>query len=183
MNAPSFHRVQRSSWWVTLASRPLYPLERTLACINMDGLNPWGRTRDVISTGFGNSTLHDVLATAARARGREVLPDDMPERGGFFRSDHFEFARRGVPGLHARSGSDYVDRPAGWGQARRDAYTANDYHKPSDEIRPEWDLSGALDDLELYYAVGAELADGAEWPTWNAGSEFKAVRDAALGAH
>ncbi|MCC7012115.1 MAG: M20/M25/M40 family metallo-hydrolase [Planctomycetes bacterium] len=162
------------------AEHPLHPLEKTLACINMDGVNVWGRTRDVASSGYGNSTLHDVLAQALRAQGRELVPDDEPEKGSFFRSDHFEFAKRGVPGLHAGSGKDYLDRPAGWGQRMSDEYVANDYHKPSDELRAEWEVSGALEDLRAFFSVGVELARTEVWPSWSAQSEFKAVREAAL---
>lgn len=168
-----------SKWY---AANPLYSLEKTLAVINMDALNVWGRTRDVISVGMGNSTLHDVLAKHAQALGRVVLPDDEPEKGFFYRSDHFSFAKLGVPGLHAGSGMDYLDRPAGWGQRVRDEYTANDYHKPSDEIYAEWDLSGAIDDLRLFYRVGADLAGSAPWPTWSEGAEFRAIRERRLAA-
>jgi Zn-dependent M28 family amino/carboxypeptidase len=166
-----------SKWY---AQNPLYPLEKTLGVINMDGLNTWGRTRDVISVGMGNSTLHDTLAAHARDMGRVVLPDDEPEKGFFYRSDHFEFAKLGVPGLHAGSGMDYHDRPAGWGQRVRDEYTANDYHKPSDEIRAEWDLSGAVEDLRLFFRVGHELANTDVWPTWSVDAEFRAVRERRL---
>lgn len=168
-----------SKWY---AANPLYSLEKTLAVINMDGLNTWGRTRDVISVGMGNSSLHDVLAKHAQAQGRVVLPDDEPEKGFFYRSDHFSFAKFGVPGLHAGSGMDYLDRPAGWGQRVRDEYTARDYHKPSDEIRAEWDLSGAVEDLRLFYRVGAELAGAAPWPAWSEGAEFRAIREQRLAA-
>jgi Zn-dependent M28 family amino/carboxypeptidase len=166
-----------SKWY---AQNPLYSLEKTLGVINMDGLNTWGRTRDVISVGMGNSTLHGTLAAHAREMGRVVLPDDEPEKGFFYRSDHFEFAKLGVPGLHAGSGMDYLDRPAGWGQRVRDEYTANDYHKPSDEIRAEWDLSGAIEDLRLFFRVGYELANTSEWPTWSPDAEFRAVRERRL---
>ncbi len=166
-----------SKWY---AQNPLYSLEKTLGVINMDGLNTWGRTRDVISVGMGNSTLHDTLAAHAREMGRVVLPDDEPEKGFFYRSDHFEFAKLGVPGLHAGSGMDFLDRPAGWGQRVRDEYTANDYHKPSDEIRAEWDLSGAIEDLRLFFRVGYELANTNEWPAWSADAEFRAVRERRL---
>ncbi len=168
-----------SKWY---AANPLYSLEKTLAVINMDALNTWGRTRDVVSVGMGNSTLHDLLAKHAQAQGRVVLPDDEPEKGFFYRSDHFSFAKFGVPGLHAGGGMDYLDRPAGWGQRVRDEYTANDYHKPSDEVRAEWDLSGAVEDLRLFYRVGAELAGAVRWPTWSAGAEFRAIRERRLAA-
>lgn len=167
-----------SKWY---AHNPLYSLERTLAVINMDGLNTWGRTRDLESVGMGNSTLHDTLAKHARDMGRVVLPDDQPEKGYFYRSDHFSFAKFGVPGLHAGSGVDYLDRPPGWGERLRDEYTARDYHKPSDEIRAEWNLEGAVEDLRLFFRVGHELANTSEWPRWSADAEFRAVREQRLG--
>jgi Zn-dependent M28 family amino/carboxypeptidase len=162
------------------AAHPLHPLESTLACINMDGLNVACRTRDVESTGFGNSTLHDALATAARAQGRVVVPDDQSEKGYFYRSDHFSFARRGVPGLHAGAGVDCIDRPAGYGARVRDEYVARDYHKPSDEMRPEWDIAAALDDARLFLAVGLLVSRTPEWPEWSATAEFRAIREASL---
>jgi Zn-dependent M28 family amino/carboxypeptidase len=110
-----------------------------------------------------------------------VVGDDQPEKGSFYRSDHFEFAKRGVPGLHAGSGTLYRDRPAGWGERMRDEYIARAYHKPADEIRAEWDLSGAVEDLECLLAVGDALARAKEWPRWSSKAEFAAVRAAALG--
>jgi Zn-dependent M28 family amino/carboxypeptidase len=164
------------------AANPLYPLARTLANINMDGLNPYGRTLDVVSIGHGFSTLDEVLAQEAARQGRRVEPDAEPEKGFYFRSDHFSFVKQGVPALYAESGVDFRGRPAGWGRERRERYTAEDYHKPSDEMRPEWDLSGALEDVELYLRVAWALSQGEAWPEWKSGSEFKAVREALLEA-
>jgi Zn-dependent M28 family amino/carboxypeptidase len=164
------------------AAHPLYPLERTLANVNMDGLNPHGRTLDVVSIGLGFSTLDERLARAAAEQGRRVEPDAEPEKGFYFRSDHFSFARRGVPALYAESGVDYRGRPPGWGRAARDRYTAEDYHKPSDEMRADWDMSGALEDVALYLRVAWDVSEGDVWPEWKPGSEFKAVREAALRA-
>ncbi len=162
------------------ASSPLYPLRKTLAEINMDGLNVWGRARDVISVGLGNSTLDDVLLEAARAQGRVVKPDPEPEKGSFFRSDHFEFAKLGVPALEYGSGTDYVGKPEDFGRLKRKEFTANDYHKPSDVIKPGWDLSGAAEDVALLMQVGLKVADGDAFPAWKDGVEFKAVREASL---
>ncbi len=162
------------------AAHPLHPLEKTLANINMDGLNPYGRTRDVVSIGLGFSSLDAVLERAAAAQERRVVPDPEPEKGFYFRSDHFSFVRRGVPALYAESGIDYRGRPAGWGKARRDRYTAEDYHQPSDEVKDDWDLAGALEDVALYLRVAWALAQADVWPTWNEGSEFRAVRAAML---
>jgi len=164
------------------AANPLYPLEKTVANINMDGLNCYGRTKDVVSIGEGFSTLDAILAKEAGNQSRVVKPDPEPEKGYYYRSDHFSFVRQGVPALYAESGVDYVDRPSGWGRQRRDEYTANDYHKPSDEIKEDWDLSGGVEDVQLYLRVAWALSQAGEWPEWNEGTEFKAIREARLRA-
>jgi Zn-dependent M28 family amino/carboxypeptidase len=148
----------------------------------MDVLNPYGRTLDIVSIGQGQSTLDELLAAEAAIQGRRVEGDPEPEKGTYFRSDHFSFVKQGVPAVYAKSGLDFRDRPAGWGKERRDAYTANDYHKPSDEVRDDWDLSGAVEDLTLYLRVIWAIAQGDTWPAWKDGSEFKAVREARLSA-
>jgi len=162
------------------AENPIYPLEKTLAAINMDGLNQWGRTRDITVIGLGNSTLDDILRTAAAAKGRVLSPDAEPEKGFYYRSDHFNFAKQGVPALDPEAGVDFIGKPKGWGMKKRDEYTENDYHKPSDEIKPDWNLAGAVEDLQLFFTVGYEIANGAKYPEWKAGNEFKAKRDAML---
>jgi len=162
------------------ATNPLYPLAKTLAGINIDGLNQWGRTKDYIVIGFGNSTIEDLLAEEARTQGRTIKPDAEPEKGFYYRSDHFEFAKQGVPALHGDAGIDYIDKPAGYGQEKRDEYTNNDYHKPSDEIKADWDLSGAVEDVRLLLKLGYNIAQGTEWPSWKAGTEFKARREEML---
>ncbi len=162
------------------ATNPLYPLERTLANINIDGLNQWGQTRDLVVIGLGNSTLDDVLAEVARTRGRTIRPDPEPEKGFFYRSDHFEFAKKGVPALFTDEGIDYVGKPEGYGIKKREEYTARDYHKPSDEVKPDWDLAGAAEDARLLFEVGVRVAQGDRWPEWKPGTEFKAIREASL---
>ncbi len=162
------------------SAHPVHPLERTLANINMDGLNQWGRTRDVRIVGAGSSTLEDLLSAEARKQGRTTFPETHPERGTFYRSDHFEFMKRGVPGLYAKSGIDYRDKPEGYGEGKVNEYIDRDYHKVSDEVKPDWDLSGAVEDLELLKAVGWRIAEERRWPRWKPGSAFKAVRDASL---
>ncbi len=159
------------------AAKPLYPLRDTLADINMDALNPWGPTQDVQVIGFGQNTLEDTLIEAARAQKRVVVPDKSPERGGFYRSDQFEFAKVGVPGLYATSGENFIGKAAGWGASKRAEYTAKDYHKPSDELKADWDLSGAVLDLQLLFDVGARLSGDGPWPAWKQGSEFKLARE------
>jgi len=165
------------------ATNPLYPLNKTLADINMDALNQWGPTKDIIVVGMGNTTLEDILRRGAAAVDRVIRPDAEPEKGFFYRSDQFSFAKQGVPALYTGAGMDYIGKPAGWGKRKADEYTANDYHKPSDEIKPDWDLSGAIDDLDLLFAVGYDVADASVWPAWKEGTEFKAVREKSLGGN
>jgi Zn-dependent M28 family amino/carboxypeptidase len=162
------------------AAHPLYPLERTLADINMDSMNMWGRTRDVVVVGVGQSTLEDVLAAQAAAQGRTLAPESDPEKGGYFRSDHFEFAKVGVPALDAHAGIDYIGKDAGFGKLKRDEFVEHDYHKVTDEIKPGWDLSGQVEDTQLLFQVGWAVAQGEAWPEWKTGSEFKARRDEML---
>ena len=162
------------------ASRPLYPLAKTLADINMDVINLWGKTRDIVSVGLGNTTLDDILLEAARGQGRTVGGDPEPEKGLFYRSDHFEFAKEGVPALNAKAGIDYIGKPEGYGKAKRDEYTQKDYHKVSDEVKPDWDLAGAVQDMQLLMDVGYKVAQGEKYPGWKPGTEFKARREASL---
>ena len=162
------------------AEHPLYPLTRTLANLNMDCINPWGRTRDIEVIGYGNSTLEDILQEAVIVQQRVIKPDSEPEKGNFFRSDHFEFAKVGVPAIYLTSGIDFIGKPAGFGKQKADEYTERDYHKVSDEVKPDWEFSGAVEDLRLLLDIGWRVADGSRWPEWKAGSEFKARRDAML---
>jgi Zn-dependent M28 family amino/carboxypeptidase len=111
---------------------------------------------------------------------RVLRPDTEPEKGSLYRSDHFEFAKVGVPAFYSKGGVDIIGRPAGYGQAKRDEYVANDYHKVSDEIKPWWDLRGAVPDERLLFELGLEVAQGDTWPTWKPGCEFKATRDAMM---
>jgi len=164
------------------AENPVVPLERTVAEINMDGLNMHGRTSDVTVVGFGKSTLDDVTVGVARAQGRTVKGDPEPERGHYYRSDHFNFAKAGVPALYVGGGDTYIGKPADFGKKLRDAYTTLRYHKPSDEVLPDWDPAGAVEDLRLVFQVGLEVANAPGIPAWRDGDEFKARRDAMLKA-
>ena len=155
------------------ASHPIYPLAKTLAVINMDGLNVNGRTKDLTVIGLGYSELDDYAQKAAAKQGRVLAPDPEPEKGSYFRSDHFSFAQKGVPSLNADEGIDYIGKPAGFGQKIRDEYTANDYHKPSDVIKPDWDLSGMVEDLQLLWMTGWDVANADHYPRWKPGAEFK----------
>ena len=163
------------------ATNPLYPLNKTLANINKDGVNQWGRTKDITMVGDDNSTLIDLLRESASAQGRTVNPDPEPEKGYYYRSDHFEFAKQGVPALYTSSGIEYVGKDANYGKQKREEYTQKDYHKVSDEIEPDWDLTGAIDDAQLLTTIGYRIAQGEKFPEWKAGSEFKAKRDQMMG--
>lgn len=162
------------------AEHPLHPLERTVAAINMDGLNTWGATSDVSIVGFGNSNLDDRVREAAGRQSRTVKPESTPEKGIFYRSDHFEFAKVGVPALYLKAGRDFLGKSEDYGTRRADEYTDRDYHKVSDEVKPDWDLSGAVQDLRLLLDVTDAVANSPSWPEWSPGTEFKAKRDAML---
>ncbi|WP_276497588.1 M28 family metallopeptidase [Pontibacter litorisediminis] len=162
------------------SSNPLYPLEKTVAVINMDVLNAYGPTEDVVVVGFGNSTLDDVLAQEAKSQNRHIVPEATPEVGSFYRSDHFEFAKQGVPALYAGSGVKARNQPADYVKQWKERYTANDYHKLSDEVRDDWNLEGAVEDLQLFLRVGYRVANTEEFPEWKDGTEFKAKREETL---
>jgi Zn-dependent M28 family amino/carboxypeptidase len=159
------------------ATHPLYPLDKTIANINIDGVNQWGRTSDVTVVGMGASDLDEYLAAAAKAQNRTLVPDPESEKGFYYRSDHFNFAKVGVPALYTDSGVTFVGKDENYSKTKRDEYTANDYHKPSDEMKPDWDLSGAVEDAQLMMAVGYNVANAAKLPEWKPGNEFKAARD------
>jgi Zn-dependent M28 family amino/carboxypeptidase len=165
------------------AAHPLYPLERTLADINIDGVNAWGRAKEIISIGMGQSNLDDLLIEVAKGQGRVVKPDAEPEKGYYYRSDHFEFAKRGVPALDPEGGRELIGKPDGYGKQKQDEYIEKDYHKVSDQIRPDWDLSGAVEDARLMLEVGYRVAEGDAFPEWKPDSEFRARREAMLKAY
>jgi Zn-dependent M28 family amino/carboxypeptidase len=159
---------------------PLYPLAKTVAAINVDGVNQWGRTKDITVVGLGASDLDDYLRDAAREQGRTLTPDSEPEKGFYYRSDHFHFAKQGVPALDPDSGVEFIGKPADYGKQKRAEYTSNDYHKPSDQVKPDWDLSGAGEDAQLLLTVGYRVANADTFPEWKPGNEFKAKRDTML---
>ncbi|HZR05746.1 MAG TPA: M28 family peptidase [Candidatus Udaeobacter sp.] len=162
------------------ALHPLYPLNKTLADINIDTVNLWGKTHDIEDLSNNNSTLDDLLGAAAKHNGREMKPNSQPEKGSFYRADHFEFSKRGVPSLYTGGGKDFTGKPANFGQEKKDDYTTHHYHQVSDEVDPNWDLSGAVQDIDLLFEVGYQVANGDKFPEWKPGSEFKAKRDAML---
>jgi len=156
---------------------PLYPLARTALDINMDGMNVNGRTKDIVQIGRGASDLDNVVEAAATEQGRVVKFDPEPEKGLYYRSDHFEFAKKGIPAFDPDAGVEYVGKPEGWGLEERRKYTADRYHKPADKIQADWDLSGAVEDSQLFFLVGYRVGNDPHMPEWNPGAEFKATRD------
>jgi Zn-dependent M28 family amino/carboxypeptidase len=161
---------------------PLYPLTKTLANINMDGMQNVGYARNMEGVGYGNSTLDDIAVAVLKTEDRVLTPETGPEAGHFYRSDHFEFAKVGVPAFYVNYGHDIIGQPAGYGQMRYDEFYAKDYHKVSDEIKPWWDLRGGAQDADVLFQIGLIVADADTWPTWKDGCEFKARREAMLAA-
>ena len=160
------------------AAHPLYPPALTAAVYNMDGGSVVGPTWDIAIAGEGKISLEEDLASAARLDGRRFSPDPRPEAGSFFRSDHFSFAKAGVPAISFRVGLDLVEGGIAAGKAAADEHIAKRYHQPSDEWLPSWNLRGAVMDFGLLYSVGRDLANSGKWPEWREGSEFKATRHA-----
>ncbi|MGD8328596.1 MAG: M28 family metallopeptidase [Acidobacteriota bacterium] len=160
---------------------PIVPLEKTLAEINIDGMNVWGPTTDLTIVGYGASTLDDDLTAVLAEQGRTPIPDPEPEKGFYYRSDHFPFARAGVPALYVDYGVTFVGKPEDFGIQVREDYNANRYHQPSDEFDSTWDFSGAAQDLDALLQVALRVGNGDTWPEWREGNEFKATRDRMLG--
>ena len=160
------------------AQQPIYPKEKTVANINMDGINPYGKMKDVSVIGVGQSEMEDLLDEELKKLGRYAAPEPNPVAGYYFRSDHFNFAKIGIPALYFGTGIDHVEKGKEYGKQLQDEYTAVYYHKPADSYDPKrWNLDGAVDDVQLLYQVGRNLANSARWPGWKEGSEFKAIRD------
>jgi len=160
---------------------PVHP-GRVAANINIDGLNIHGRTRDITVIGLGKSSLDKTLTTLAAGQGRLVRGDQLPDRGFFYRSDQFNFAKLGIPSAYFSSGMDFIGRPPGWGKERREKWEAEHYHQPSDEPSPDWDYSGAVEDVRLFFLLGSHVARARELPRWNKGDEFEVPRLQALEA-
>lgn len=156
------------------ASHPLYPIDKTVANINLDIPNPWGRTKSIVSLGLGQTTMDATLAEEAAEQGRRVVPDPEGEKGYYFRSDHFEFAKRGVPALgFLFPGADYVDQPPDFGKLKREDYIAHRYHSPNDVIAADWDLRGMVEDTALLFRVGQRIANDDATPQWSPGAAFR----------
>jgi Zn-dependent M28 family amino/carboxypeptidase len=168
-----------SKWY---ARHPTFPAGKIAANINYDGGNVWGHTHDVTFVGLGKSSIDQINVLIANEQGREVKPDQFPSKGYFYRSDQFSFAQIGVPAMYLDPGMDFVDRPEGWGKQQVDHYTEANYHQPSDEYDPGWNLDGMITDAQLGYWTGLAIANADQMPTWNEGDEFEAARLEALAA-
>jgi Zn-dependent M28 family amino/carboxypeptidase len=161
-------------------SNPWFPLNKTVAAFNMDALGFIGRTRNVVVVGYGKSQLEDYLKRWATTQNRRVEPEEAPEAGFFYRSDHFAFAKKGVPVLYADGGMDSIEKGPEWGRQQFDIYTDQRYHKPADQFDASLDFSGAAEDVQLIFNIGLELANSKDWPNWYPTAEFRAARDASL---
>ncbi len=166
---------------VSYVENPVAPLAKTLAAINIDGVNVFGPTEDVWIVGEGLTTLEDDLVAVLEERGRHLSPDPAPEQGNFFRSDHFPFAQVGIPALCVRPGTSFIGKPEGYGQEIWTGYYSTRYHQPSDEFDESWDFNATTEDVEVMFEVALRVASSDTWPQWNPGNEFKATRDAMLG--
>jgi Zn-dependent M28 family amino/carboxypeptidase len=161
------------------AEHPLYPLEKTLADINIDSMNVWGKAHDIEDVSFGFSTMDDALAEAAKRQGRKAIPNSRPEKGAIYRADNFEFSKVGVPSLYIGKGEHLMSRPEN-GALRSDEFDSKDYHQVTDQVNPDWDLSGAVQDVDLLFEVGYQIANADKFPEWRPGNEFKPKRDTMM---
>jgi Zn-dependent M28 family amino/carboxypeptidase len=158
-------------------AHPAFPLDKTVGVINIDAMGVYGKSRDLVVVGKGNSELEDLLKAQTDKQGRTLEEESTPQSGFYFRSDHFNFAKAGVPALYTESGEDLVDGGRAAGEAAAKDYNANRYHKPADEFSASWKLDGVIEDLQALYGVGRVLVDGDQWPNWYEGNAFRAQRD------
>lgn len=163
-----------------LARHPPVPPGKIAANINIDGVNVFGRTRDLTMVGLGKSNLDETIVALAKMQGRLVKPDQFPDRGFFYRSDQFNLAKVGVPAAYFDSGTEVLGKPAGWGKEQIEKWEATHYHQPSDELRDDWNLEGAVEDTRLLFFLGVKVANSDSLPRWNRGDEFEAARQKAL---
>lgn len=162
------------------ATHPTFPPGRIAANINIDGANIWGRTRDLVFIGYGKSDLDRYVEALAKQQGRVVKPDQFPDRGFFYRSDQFNFAKIGVPAAYFDTGIEFLGRDADWGRQQIEKWESTHYHQPSDEYKESWDLSGAVEDCKLNFWLGVKIANANKMPAWRAGDEFEAARLEAI---
>ena len=165
-----------------LAAHPPVPAGRIAANINYDGGNVHGRTSDLTEIGLGKSSLDAVVQAVAARQGRRLMGDQFPDRGFFYRSDQFSFAKIGVPAIHPEAGIEFIGKPAGWGKEQAEEYERHRYHQPSDEFDPKWTYDGMIEDAQLGFYTGLTVANTPQMPTWNPGDEFEAARKKALAA-
>ena len=163
-------------------AHPAFPLEKTVAVINLDAMSVNGPSRDMVVVGKGNSELEDILKTYTDQQQRTQVAETNTAGGFYFRSDHFNYAKAGVPALYAKGGDDLVEGGREAGEAAGKAYTADRYHKPADEFDPNWNFEGVMQDLQALYGVGRTLADGEQWPNWYEGNPFRAAREEMMSA-
>jgi len=164
------------------SEHPTFAPGRIAADINFDSANIWGRTRDISYIGYGKSSLDKIVDAVAARQGRIVVPDQLPDRGYFYRSDQYNFARIGVPAAYLKGGNDFIGRPPGWGKQQIENYEARDYHQPSDELTDGWNFDGMVQDSRLAFLTGLIIANTTQKPQWNHGDEFEAARLKALAA-
>ncbi len=162
------------------AANPPHPMAKHVAGINIDALSTYGATDDVVVVGFGNSQMDDYLRIEAQKQGRVLVQEPTPEKGFFYRSDHFNLAKKGVPMLYAEGGIQVRGKPEGYGKAESERYGAERYHKPADEVHADWDNGSIMQDLNLHFRIGVTISDSNDWPVWSDGNEFKAIREASL---
>jgi Zn-dependent M28 family amino/carboxypeptidase len=142
-------------------------------------MNVWGKSRDIEDVSFGFSELNDMLAAAAKGQGRTAIPSSRPQKGNIYRADNFEFSKAGVPSLYVGKGEHLLSRPEN-APLRADEFDLKDYHQVTDEIHPDWDLAGAVQDVQLLFEVGYQVANGDKFPEWKSGTEFKAKRNTMI---
>ncbi len=162
------------------AEDPAFPMNKTVAGINIDAMSTAGATDDVVVVGYGNSQMDDYLQAVASEQGRVLVQEPTPEKGFFYRSDHFNLAKKGVPMLYAEAGIKVRGKPEGYGETEANRYLAERYHKAADEVHPEWDNGGIMQDLYAHFKIGVAISNSNDWPQWSEGNEFKAIRDASL---
>lgn len=163
------------------AAHPLFPLNKTVANLNMDALHPYGETKDIAITGKGQNELEDYVEDIARQSGKHTVGDPKPGSGSYYRSDHFNFAKVGVPALDLNGGVESIVHGADWGRAQQKDYNDNRYHQPSDNLSAISDYSGMVQSADILYKIGLKLSNESTFPGWKKGSEFKAARDTSMG--
>jgi Zn-dependent M28 family amino/carboxypeptidase len=165
-----------------LAAHPPVEPGRLAANVNIDGINIWGRTKDITMIGLGKSNLDDWIKALLATQGRHVVPDQFPDKGFFYRSDQFSLAKIGVPAAYFEAGTEVIGKPAGWGKQAQQEFEDKHYHQPSDELREDWNFDGAIEDVQLFFYLGLKVANSQRMPAWKPGDEFEAARKEALAA-